>query len=367
MRGFAIQYLAIKFERFFAFRIVPLGIFIATVRLSSCLAGVGTIYVKGFEGEPIYVNGVFAGVAGRGTVFVSSEGFNLPGGKVIGGWDPESKEIVVEIGGDIAGKRRKTAKFDGQKEGSTGKAWVWPDGDTAPGDLDRENASPASSTLNSDFQNKASAIRSPNAEQMNPSMSAAMSFKTRAGFDKSYNKEGNKETGLPEDVYFKGKLLQNAFEKDPNGTYCSGFTFATVMKAAESRGLLESKENADIKRFRNLWYGVAESSGPAQRSDALERQAVFALENLGIGKSIDKLEDLRPGDFLMFWRSSEGYGNGHSAVFVSWIKEKGRIIGVHYRSSQSATNGIDDNSEYFTDVVKGGSVIRERFYAGRLN
>jgi hypothetical protein len=55
-------------------------------------------------------------------------------------------------------------------------------------------------------------------------------------------------------------------------------------------------------------------------------------------------------------------------VFLNWVEKNGTKIGIHYRSSQTSTDGIGDRVEYFADSgVKGGQVLRERTYLARLN
>ena len=83
-----------------------------------------------------------------------------------------------------------------------------------------------------------------------------------------------KGTGVPEDVRFNDKIIL------PKGkaTYCSGFTFAVAMKAADERGLLKGKTTEQVRRFQKEWYGATKESG--------ETQCVYALEKLGIGKPV---------------------------------------------------------------------------------
>ncbi len=163
-----------------------------------------------------------------------------------------------------------------------------------------------------------------------------------------YNLAGS---GTPLEIKFKDERILPA---GTNGTYCSGFTFAVVMGAAEERGLLKNKTPAEIRVFQKEWYG---STGDTNK------QAGPAMENLGIGKSISA-EQAQPGDFVQLWRSK----SGHSAVFLGWVEEAGKKIGFRYRSSQKSTDGISDNVEYFSDAPgKKGAVVRERTYFAHLN
>jgi len=161
-----------------------------------------------------------------------------------------------------------------------------------------------------------------------------------------------KGTGVPEDVRFADATIL----AKGKATYCSGFTFAVVMKAAEQRGLFEGKSVEDIRKFQKNWYGSTKESA--------ETQCAYALEQLGIGRQV-KVEESREGDFLQLWRVNK---TGHIVVFLEWVMEGGKPIGVKYRSTQKLTDGIGDRVEYFSDIAgKKGLVDRQRIYFGRLN
>ena len=161
-----------------------------------------------------------------------------------------------------------------------------------------------------------------------------------------------KGSGVPEDVRFNGKIIL----AKGKATYCSGFTFAVVMNAAGERGLLKSKTTEQVQAFQKEWYGATKASS--------ESQCAYAIEKLGIGKAVPT-KDAKPGDFLQLWRTNK---SGHSVVFLEWISEAGRPIGVKYRSTQKSTDGIGDRVEYLTGVPgKKGSVDPQRLYFCRLN
>src|SRR5688500_13379378 len=65
-----------------------------------------------------------------------------------------------------------------------------------------------------------------------------------------YNWAGS---GTPHEIVFKGERI---LAKGTNGTYCSGFTFAVVMRAAEQNNLLKEKTAEQIRRFQKEWYGA---------------------------------------------------------------------------------------------------------------
>jgi hypothetical protein len=161
-----------------------------------------------------------------------------------------------------------------------------------------------------------------------------------------------KGSGTPEEINFKGERILPKGES----TYCSGFTFAVVMKAAEQRGLLQDKTPAQIRAFQKEWYGATKESA--------ETQCTFAVERLGIGKQVSP-KQARAGDFLQLWRTNK---SGHSVVFLEWIKDGRRPIGIKYRSTQKSTDGIGDRVEYFANVPgKDGKVYAERMYFCRLD
>lgn len=161
-----------------------------------------------------------------------------------------------------------------------------------------------------------------------------------------------KGSGVPEEIRFKGARILPKGE----ATYCSGFTFAVVMKAAEARGLLRDKSVEQVRTFQKQWYGATKESG--------ETQCAFAVERLGIGKQV-MAEKARQGDFLQLWRKNK---SGHSVVFLEWVKDGRRPIGVKYRSTQMSTDGIGDRIEFFAGVPgKDGKVDPKRMYFCRLN
>lgn len=167
-------------------------------------------------------------------------------------------------------------------------------------------------------------------------------------------KPGDNDLGLPRDVFLNGEKLFSKGE----ATYCSGFTFAVAMEAANERMLLTGKPKAQVRTFRREWYGATD--------DSREKQSVLALEHLGIGHEVSQ-DEAKPGDFMQFFRKSEGY-DGHSAVFQGWIKKGGKIVGVSYISSQSSTGGVGSHSEMIKGANgNGGSIERSRIYFGRLN
>jgi hypothetical protein len=158
-------------------------------------------------------------------------------------------------------------------------------------------------------------------------------------------------SGTPEEIRFKGSRI---LSRGKGGTYCCGFTFAVVMKAAARAGLLQDKSVKQIRQFQREWYGATPASA--------ERQCALALENLKIGQEV-KLAEARPGDFVRLWRTT----CGHSVIFQRWIVEKGRCVGMEYRGTQGSTDGIGNAIEYFKAVPgHDGTIDVEGTHVARL-
>jgi len=158
-------------------------------------------------------------------------------------------------------------------------------------------------------------------------------------------------TGTPEEIVFKGSRI---LSKARRGTYCCGFTFAVVMRAAAEAGLLQDKSVRRIRAFQQHWY--------AATVEAREKQQIYALEWLGIGYEVPFME-AQPGDFLRLWHGR----SGHSVILVKWVVEGGRKVGVEYRGTQSTTDGIGSRVEYIRTAERpDGQIILARSYAGRL-
>lgn len=161
-------------------------------------------------------------------------------------------------------------------------------------------------------------------------------------------------SGVAHEIRHKGETIVKAQEK---GTYCSGFTFTVVMETARKRGLLNDKSAEAVRTFQKEWYGSTK--------EAAERQCALAVERLGIGREIKRLEEAQPGDFVQIWRTNK---TGHSVVFLDWVRDGDELIGMKYRSSQKSTDGVGDRIEYFADAKgREGKVDRRRTYAARLN
>lgn len=166
-----------------------------------------------------------------------------------------------------------------------------------------------------------------------------------------YKWKGN--SGVPTDIVFKGKSILN---RGTGGeTHCSGFTFWTLVNAADRLGLLKDKTPSQIQKLQKECFGGGEKG-----SDIWWKQGQEATKNLGIGFPVE-FKDAKPGDFAQIWRKD---GSGHSVIFMDWVKEGDNIVGIKYRGSQPSTNGIGDRTEY-TKGDKG--IDLSHVYLWRLN
>ena len=169
-------------------------------------------------------------------------------------------------------------------------------------------------------------------------------------------------TGVPFDLVHKGTLI---LKKQPKGTFCCGFTLAMAFQVAQDFQLFDDFTPKQIKQFQSDWYGNTKQTA--------ERQGAIAIERLKIGHQVKKWSKVKAGDFCNYWRkTTKGSSGGHSVIFVEWIKEKKRIVGFKYRSSQGSTKGIGNRIEYFYGVKKDDAgknkrgIDRKRLYFYRF-
>ena len=158
--------------------------------------------------------------------------------------------------------------------------------------------------------------------------------------------------GTTRDIYYLDELVA---EGDPeHRSFCVGLTWEVFMRAftqvdAETGGdgSLNGLTVDDLTEFRIDWF-VRDLWGAG---------VVDAVENYGIGERVTDWEDAHPGDQIQFWRHS---GSGHNNVFIEWERdEDDDIIGVTYWSTQSSTDGVGYNTEYFGT---GGSKIDPNYF-----
>lgn len=206
------------------------------------------------------------------------------------------------------------------------------------------------------------------------------SYPTDGRFMYSWDRDPSKREpydGSSKDIIYDGITIMNGNSR--MNTFCCGLTLEVYIRAAdlylnqhstENSQLMDSqsissdttKTSYQVKTpltklpvskfpdFKNRWFCTyKESPGPGD-----------ALEFYKLGYIINDWREVKPGDFVQFWRTP---GSGHSAVFIEWLKDgKSNIIGFKYWSSQKSTQGVNYNNEYFTDK---GKVIREKTFFTR--
>ena len=162
--------------------------------------------------------------------------------------------------------------------------------------------------------------------------------------------------GTTRDVVYRGTTVA---EGDPAGRcYCVGLTWEVMLRAFEladsttgGDGTLNGLSVSQLNEFRVDWF-VRDLYGDG---------VVTALENYGLGEQVRSWTDVEPGDFVQFWRNS---GSGHSVIFMDWeTNSSGDVSGFRYWSTQSSTDGISYNSEYFGTT--GSSVNASYFFVAR--
>lgn len=157
--------------------------------------------------------------------------------------------------------------------------------------------------------------------------------------------------GVTTDVVVDGKVILRGEEKAR--TYCCGLTLEVLYKAVGILGKTpESVAGDSASEFKRLWYcEKIGSPGPAD-----------ALKSVNLGTELADSKAALPGDFVQLWRSDN---SGHSVIFVDWARStNGDIVGLHYWSTQTATNGIAFTAEVFGS---GGKLVdRSRTSFARL-
>jgi hypothetical protein len=143
--------------------------------------------------------------------------------------------------------------------------------------------------------------------------------------------------GTTRDLFYRGQKVATG---DPQRrSYCCGLTWEVFLIAHQELGheSIGALTVDDIHELRRRWFG--DSTITRDR----RRLVQDALVSLKLGRAVSSGE-ARPGDFVQFWRHN---GSGHSAIFLEWVREDGRIVGLKYWSSQGSTKGIAENTERF--------------------
>lgn len=157
--------------------------------------------------------------------------------------------------------------------------------------------------------------------------------------------------GVTEDLRYK-KFTFKANEDGSKSCYCCGLTFEAWFKAMKEANpdfekFMTELEILDLFRFWMVREFNGDGPGPA-------------LKKYGLGKRIENIEEIKAGDFIQFWRTSE---SGHSVIFIDWVWKSGKRIGFRYWSAQDWTKGVGYADEYFSH--SGGYVDEKLFYATR--
>lgn len=182
------------------------------------------------------------------------------------------------------------------------------------------------------------------------------------------NNDYDNYNGVTENVVYDGELLLKSHSSGKRYSHCTGITFEVFFKAMQQRNRdlgisadnFNSMSSDELHDFILTWY-VAKGSKS-------ESNLTVAIEKYGLGRRITNYEDVRPGDFIDLSRENN---TGHAVIFINWIRESGKIIGIKHWSSQGSTNGISFKEEYFniknSDGVKYGNVIYDNLHIARVN
>ena len=166
-------------------------------------------------------------------------------------------------------------------------------------------------------------------------------------------------TGVTRDLYYKNIRIARA---NPNGSkscFCCGLTFEDFFRSImrlnndlDARKSVNAMSVEDMIYFINLWFvEYTWGDGPG-----------IAMESFGIGDRITDKKLVKEGDYLQFWRTT---GSGHSVIFINWVESAvGDTIGIRYWSTQTSTNGINYNIEYYDGC--GGRVDPDILFFSRI-
>lgn len=166
------------------------------------------------------------------------------------------------------------------------------------------------------------------------------------------NNDFKNYNGVTEDIYYNGQLILKANPAGDKASNCTGITFEVFFKAMQKR----NKElGIPVDDFNGMskdeLFDMALTWFVANGSKSQSNLAV-ALEKYGLGTRINDLEKVRPGDFIDLSRENN---SGHTAIFINWIREGEKIIGLKFWSSQGSTDGISYKEEYFNIRDKNGN------------
>ncbi|MCD6446730.1 MAG: hypothetical protein J7L40_01045, partial [Candidatus Marinimicrobia bacterium] len=165
-------------------------------------------------------------------------------------------------------------------------------------------------------------------------------------------------SGVTRDLYYKDSRIANANPDSSHSTYCCGLTFEvyfrSISRLNQDLGLGEDINEMTYTNFRSfisIWFVQSTlGDGPG-----------LALEAYGLGDKITDMKNVQKGDFVQIWRTS---GSGHSVIFMNWTTNAmGDTTGMRYWSTQTSTNGVNYNTEYFSGL--GGNIDKAHTYYSR--
>lgn len=181
------------------------------------------------------------------------------------------------------------------------------------------------------------------------------------------NNDFDNYNGVTEDIYYKDQLILKAHPSGLKYSHCTGISFEVFFKAMQSRNKaygidindFNGMTKDDLVDFMLTWYVAM---GPKSESNL-----AIAIEKYGLGNRITNLEEVAPGDFIDISRENN---SGHAVIFIDWIREGNRIIGLKYWSSQGSTKGISYKEEFFNirddNGRKYGNVIYDSLNIARV-
>ena len=193
-------------------------------------------------------------------------------------------------------------------------------------------------------------------------------YKIGNGYPYLLNNDYENYNGVPEDIVYRVALLLKSHPSGTKYSHCTGITFEVFFKAMQERnknlGISTDSFNGmskdELHDFMLTWY-VAKGSKS-------ESNLTIAIEKYGLGHRITNFEDVRPGDFIDLSRENN---TGHAVIFINWIRDNGKIVGLKHWSSQGSTNGINYKEEYFNvkngSGLKYGNVIYDNLHIARVN
>ena len=181
------------------------------------------------------------------------------------------------------------------------------------------------------------------------------------------NNDFENYNGVTEDIYYKDEIILKSHSSGKKYSHCTGITFEVFFKAMQNRNMANGIDINDFNGMTKdelvdlmlIWFVAA---GPKAESNL-----AVGLEKYGLGERISNLEDAAPGDFIDLSRENN---TGHAVVFIDWIREGDKIIGLKHWSSQQSTKGISHKEEYFnikdSNGQKYGNVILDSLHIARV-